>query len=100
MPEMHRDGRGVEAGRRRCRVWRLADGVEIARRITAENHLLGSTILDREAKIIKFNVNWIITGESSYRDKVLNEVWRNKNVREVQGCRVCGDGEGASVRYR
>lgn len=43
---------GEEAGGGGCR----RDGVEIACRITSEEHLAGMSILNRKANIVKFNV--------------------------------------------
>lgn len=40
---------------------RHGDGVQVVVIITAEDHLPRSSILDREANIVKLNVNWIVT---------------------------------------
>ena len=49
--------------------WRVRHGVElVAGIITAEDHLPRSSILEREAKIIKLHINWVITGESFNRE--------------------------------
>jgi hypothetical protein len=50
---------GVEAAG-----WRgHADGVQIATGVTSEDHRLGLPILDRETKVIKLNINRIISTE-------------------------------------
>ena len=42
--------------------------IEIAGAVTAEDHCLRVSILDRETKIIKFNVDRIITSEGMDRN--------------------------------
>jgi hypothetical protein len=44
--------------------------VEVARAVTAENHRLGSPILDRETTIVKLDGNRIITGESTNGNQI------------------------------
>lgn len=62
MPEtLMPQGRGGEAGEGVARRGRgTPHGVEIAIGITAENHHLGSKILDREAKFVKLNRDRVI----------------------------------------
>ena len=61
MPDVRADGGvGVEAAS-----WGgHTDRVQVAERVTPEDHRLGFPILDRKAKIVKFNVNRIVTTES------------------------------------
>ena len=56
VPEIHGGGGEVVVGGWCC------DRVEVAAVITSENHLLCLPFLNRKAKMIKLNVNWIITG--------------------------------------
>lgn len=55
VPEVGGDG-GKGVVRRGC-----GDGVEIAIVITSEDHPPRSSILDREANIVKLNVNRVVT---------------------------------------
>lgn len=48
------------------------DGVEIARGVTPEEHLVGTSILDTETNIIKFDSNGISAGKGTNRKEVLD----------------------------
>ena len=54
-------GEGRTRGERRA-----TNRVEITVRVTSEDHHLGSKVLDREAKSIKFDKNGIITTNAAY----------------------------------
>lgn len=71
--------------------------IEVARAVTAEYHRLGVEILDRETTRVKFDSNWIILSESSYRDKILDEGGGNKNILKSKGMRRGGYRGRASV---
>jgi hypothetical protein len=61
VPDISRDCGGVEAdGGGRGHTNR----VQVAARITSEDHRPGCSILDTKTKMVKFNVNRIITAET------------------------------------
>jgi hypothetical protein len=57
-----------------------ANGVEIAGAVTSVEEHPGTTILDRKTKGVKFHSHGIITTESLNRNKIFNQVRRNKDV--------------------
>jgi len=64
MPKICRDdGEAVCGG-----AGRRLERIEIAGAVTAEDHRLRVSILDRETKIIKFNVDRIITSEGTNKN--------------------------------
>jgi hypothetical protein len=60
VPQVCREGGEAVGG---CNGRRL-QWIEIALAITAENHLLGAPILNRETTIVKFNCDRIVTRKS------------------------------------
>jgi hypothetical protein len=62
MPQIHGDGSETLVRTR----WE--DRVQVTIGITAQDHLLCAPILNRKTKMIKFNINRIITAECFDRD--------------------------------
>jgi hypothetical protein len=89
-------GDGGEVG---VRGW-SHDWVQIAIRVTAQDHPLCLPILNRETTSIKFNVNWIVTTQGFDRYEVFDKVGRNKNVAEKNGRGCSGKVLMSSVRDR
>ena len=80
--------------------WRVRHGVVlVAGIITAEDHLPRSSILEREAKIIKLHINWVIASKSFNREEVFDEMGRDEDVIEVEREGGCRYGGVTGVRY-
>lgn len=74
-----------------------AEGVELAGRITSEEHRLRSKILHRESKGVKVNSDRIITSKCTNGHKVLNKRTTNEDIIKMKRCNGGRDGEGAGV---
>ena len=56
--------------------WRWTkEWVEVTRAIAPGDHALCLKVLHREAKRVKFNGTIIISGETTYGNQILNNVW-------------------------
>lgn len=83
---------GYESMRgRHCRSLRVhrccsrLEGVEITSTIAVKNHVLGSEVLDRKTKGVKFDRTRVVTSEFVNGKKIVNERRNNENIVEMKG---------------
>ena len=59
------------------------DRVELVRAVASVEHHLGTGILDRKAKHVKFKGTRIFTCKRTNGNKIFNDVRRNKHIRKI-----------------
>ena len=59
------------------------DRVELVEAVTSVKHHPGTSILNRKAKHVKFNGDGIFMCKRTNRNKVFNDVRRDKYVRKI-----------------
>ena len=63
------------------------EGVEGSGTVAPGDHVPGTEVLHRKTKRVKLYGNRVVNGKLSNRDKVLDDIWSNKNNTKVKRAR-------------